>query len=516
VIIAFVLAGKIIETRAKFSAKDALIRLDRALPRKGRKKLTDGSEVFVPLKEIDKGERVVVLTGERVPLDGTVESGEGLVDESALTGESIPVQKCAGNTVLSGGVLKQGRLILLVTSTEGSTTLHRMIKVVEEDINDKPVALRAVDRVIQWFVPVVILVAIGTFVGALLYGRTTVAAVIQAITVLLISCPCAIGVAAPLVESQMLNALAKLGAIVRNRAVLPALAKVSTWCFDKTGTVTEGRFCVQSGLEKLDASQQGLIASLAACSHHPIASAIADALPLSSLEVTEVTEIPGRGITAIISKQKVALGSSLLLESLGITPKKVTEQGSRAYFAVEGECLTVIILDDSMRPEIPALLHSLGSCTLLSGDAEAPVQAIAAKAGFCSWRAQQTPLEKRQYVWEKREEGNMVAMVGDGINDAPALTVADVGISVVRASDISVQVSDLLLTSEKLDVLPAISALAVRGQRILWQNLVWAFSYNVVGICLAAANRLSPLYAAIAMVCSSLVVLLNAQRLNWK
>lgn len=514
VIIALVLVGRIIESKAKFSAKDALVRLDRALPKRGRIKDQEGKERFVPLKEITAEMLVVVLTGERLPVDGIVHQGEGLVDESQLTGEAIAQQKKQLSSVFSGSILRQGRLLVKVTKTSEKSSLQYMMQTVESDLQKQKTCQKAVDQVARWFVPVVVILALFTMSVHLLQGMEGVEAVMKGLAVLLIACPCAVGVAAPLVESELLNTMAKMGVIVRNRAVLSTLAKVKQWCFDKTGTVTEGNFSVQEGIKEIPLDKKRLLGAVVRCSHHPISAAIADEIQCELVVVDQVTEVAGQGIHAEVEGHRVALGSAYFLRSLGIRVDPLPALGSCTFFAVDGKFVSQIVLEDAIKEGVEDAVGQLSESVLLSGDREQAVSFVAKHVGFSKFFYEKTPLQKRECI--QRIQGNQgcVAMVGDGINDAAALALADVGISVYRASDVSVQVSDILLTSENIAVLPAIYRLAKKGQKILWQNLGWSFSYNIVGVCLAIAGRLSPLYAAVAMVCSSLLVLANAKRVR--
>lgn len=530
VIIAFVLLGKIIEARAKFSAKESLFRLSRSVPRKGRKRFADGALRFVPAKEIGKGDIVEVYAGEKIPLDGKVVGGEGACDESLMTGEVVPVCKREADGVLGGAVLVQGCLVIEVTSASDDTALHKIIEMVERDIGHKGVYVRAVDGIVKWFVPAV--VAFALFAGAVSwaigaqdapYGSTETA-ILRAIAVLLISCPCAIGIAAPLAESHLLSGLASFGAIVRNRGCLAHLGQETAFVFDKTGTATEGVYRVVSGLEALDAAQLAILQGLAASSTHPAAYAIACAVPQVAARFDKLEEVAGFGMRGTVAGQAYFLGSLRFMRQLGVDGLEDTggdEAGglvTSVYFADEHRCLAHLRLGDRIRDGVAELVQALkpARAILLSGDNEGPVAAVARMCGFDSWRAGSSPLEKREYIEALKRQGEVVCMLGDGINDAPALTAAHVGVSVVSATDISVQVSDLLLTTDRLEVVTKIRRLARLGRRIIRQNLFWAFFYNTVGIIMAALGLLSPIFAAFAMSASSLTVLLNARRVSGK
>jgi heavy metal translocating P-type ATPase len=511
VIITFVLLGKVIETKAKFSAKDSLVRLARAIPKRGRKKFTDGREEYVPLKEVCKGDYLVVHTGEKIVLDGVVDSGSGACDESVMTGESIPVRKAKGDLVLCGTVVVQGSMVYQAVANEEETALQKIISVVEQDIGHKSVYTRAVDSIVAWFVPAVLVFAFGTVCGCWMAGCSIETGVLRAVSVLLISCPCAIGIAAPLAESQILNVLAGMGAIVRNRGCLPDLGRETVFVFDKTGTITEGRFEVLSGLEHLNVSDRSILKGLACKSSHPVSVGIAQSIYDVPVVFDEVMEIAGLGMEGRIGGVVYRLGSP------DWTGTKSSEKAhTQVHFTKDGVCLTKLLLGDCVREEAAAVVKAMAPAQtmLVSGDSKHVVEKTAKVCGFNDWRWRCHPLDKRDVIDALRNEGEIVGMIGDGINDAPALTGAHVGVSVVTATDISIQVSDILLTTDRLNILPNIRRIARKGQRIIRQNLFWAFFYNVIGIGLAAFGFLNPIFSAGAMVLSSLMVIGNARRIR--
>lgn len=522
VIIVFVLLGKMIEAKAKFSAKDSLLRLNRALPRRGRKQFDDGTRQFVPLKDIEPGDLIVALTGEKIVLDGIVVEGKGACDESLMTGESIPIQKKTDSCVLGGSILQQGALTIKVTSTMEGTALHRIIDMIEQDIGHKTTYFPAAEQIVRWFVPLVLILAFGTALGYWLTGFDPQTAILNAISVLLISCPCAIGIAAPLAESHLLNGLANLGAIVRNRGCLSLLGKETWFVFDKTGTITEGQFTLLNCSDPLSDIEREILKGLVIQSSHPIAVALNVNIdsPLKKFDFTE--EIAGKGLRGTISNDIYLLGSLDFLSQQDVTiPDEIrltshTQIVTSVYFAKNKKCLTRLNLGDRLRNDSSMVVSALAptQTMLLSGDSQACVENVAKQCGFNAWKAGCHPLEKREVIDQLRKKGEIVAMLGDGINDAPALTAANIGIAVVSATDISIQVSDILLTTDRLDVIPKIRHLAKNGRRIVKQNLFWAFFYNIIGIALAMQGSLSPLFAAFAMTASSLIVLFNAKRID--
>ncbi len=518
-IIVFVLLGKIIETKAKFSAREALLRLSRSLPRKGRKIQSDGTERFVSVKEIQCGDHLTVLAGEKVVLDGQVIKGEGACDESLITGEAIPVFKKQKSAVVSGSILKSGRVVIEVTKNEEQSTLKTIIKLIEQDLAHKTPYVRAVDSIIRWFVPAILLIAFSTALTLwAFFEATSEQAVVRAISILLISCPCAIGIAAPLAESLLMNSLAGIGVIVRNRGILPLIGKESAFVFDKTGTLTEGLFKVKDGLEGVSSDQAARLKGLAMQSNHPISTAIAQSIPGNGIAPEQAEEVPGKGIK---SETKRALGSKAFMKLLQITvplKEKNPDSNSTVFYAENQKLLAKITLSDSLKKGALTTIQALKptKTILLSGDAKEPVESVAKKCSFSSYHYEKSPLEKREFIEELKQSGEIVCMMGDGINDAPALTAAQIGISVVSATDISIHVSDILLTTERFNVILELKKQAKKGQRIISQNLFWAFFYNSIGIVLAVTGFLLPLFAALAMVLSSLIVIFNALRLKGK
>ena len=409
VIILFVLLGKIIESRAKFSAKDALVKLSLAMPRKGRKRHANGEENFVSIKDIHRGDLLIVRMGEKIVLDGTVEEGSGACDESLMTGESLPVAKQLGSYVLAGTLLQQGHLVIKVMSSLEETTLQRIIDMVGQEIGHKSRYVRAADHIVKWFVPFVIGFALATGCFCVFFGiadgNQTVlqTAIIRAVSVLLISCPCAIGIAAPLAESYILNALAKAGILVRNRGCLPFLGQETLFVFDKTGTVTEGSFTVCAGLDSLTFEDKKALKGLVAQSLHPIAIALQTSLlcPPSSFE--KVEEIVGKGIQGLLEGKRYCLGSSIFMAQLGIdVPFAIEGKDSSilttVYFAKESRCLTVLILGDQIRAGVKEFIRFLFPIhtLLVSGDGEGPVAKVAKICGIQEWKSGYLPLQKKR------------------------------------------------------------------------------------------------------------------------
>jgi len=520
VIITFVLLGKIIESRAKFSAKATFQRLARAMPKKGRKRFSDGSEQFLNLKEIRKGDLLVALTGEKIVLDGCVVEGEGSCDESLMTGEAFPVKKASGDMVLSGTVLCQGRICYRIETDVDETALHHIITVIEQDLINKGRNFRAIDPFIRYFVPIVVAISMASALGTWLSSESLQSALLRAISILLISCPCALGIAAPLAEAQILHRMAKLGAIVRNRGCLSVLGREDVFIFDKTGTVTEGRFVVISGIDPLPIPKKQILKAMAGCSIHPICQAITMNIKYSAASLNSCKEVAGKGLEGSSGGVDYFLGSKEYLQSRGAPlfcqHEHFSRCGTEVFFSEGEKPLALIVLGDQIRKEAPSTIQLLkpAQTILLSGDREKSVEVVAKQCGFDQWQASLSPIQKKAFIDALRKQGKCVAMLGDGINDAPALTTADVGISVITATDISVQVSDVMLTTGSLKVLAKIRTLARKGRAVLYQNLFWAFFYNIIGMGLAIGGYLNPLISASSMVLSSLFVIFNAKRIR--
>lgn len=521
VLVALMLLGKIIESRAKFTAKEALMQLSKALPRRGRRCQADGSQTFVPLKEISIGDKLLALCGEKIVLDGEVVEGNGCCNEALLTGEAMPVVKVKGSKVIAGSIVQQGQLYYQVTTTAEQSTLQSIIHLVEQELVHKTAYQRAADRIVRYFVPIVILLALFTTAATYYWNGDLQEACLRAIAILLISCPCALGIAVPVAESHVLNALALQGIFIRNRGILKLLGKETLYVFDKTGTVTEGKFKILQGLDSLSPQQRGILKALTEASLHPISLAIRQAIEEPSIPLDSIEELPGKGLQGRRRGNRYLLGSLQLLQlnSLSI-PSANNLKGDSAvvttvYFCENSEIFT-LLLGDQIRSEVPALLKALSParCYLLSGDQANTVETVARSCGFEHWFSECTPADKQRKVKEWRQQDEVVAMLGDGINDAPALAEANIGISVISATDLSIQASDILMTTDHLQVLGQMRQLADKGRRIISQNLFWAFFYNIIGIALAMLGLLTPLFAAFAMMASSLIVTLNAQRLK--
>lgn len=516
-IIALVLLGKILEAKAKFSSKEMLLLLTKLLPRRCRKVDEEGKFVIVALKDLIIGEKIAVWTGEKLPLDGLIIEGEGVFNEAVVTGEAFPSYKKVGDKVIGGSLLIQGNIVIKIEKGLEESLLQRIVVSIEEVIREKIQYKRPADAIALWFVPAVLFVAAMTLVSS---GEWQ-----AVLAVMMISCPCAIGVAAPLVESHLIHFLAGRGVVIRNRGCLALLGKETLWVCDKTGTVTTGRFRISEGMESLNSKERVVLKAMTSHSVHPLAVAIATALSqdCSNEKLQAVKEMAGRGIWGTYEGEEFWLGSERFFSEANIAiPKKkkidsLQERVStQVHFAKERKWITTITLSDEIKEGAENFIHCLApmKTLLLSGDSEAATGAVAKHCGFSEWIALQLPEEKRTIIEKRKACGEIVCMIGDGINDAMALAAAQIAISAVGATDISKNVSDVVLTGEQWGVLAEMRREAKRAQKIIRQNLFWAFFYNIIGIPLAAIGLLPPLFAAFAMTVSSLMILINSQRIG--
>jgi P-type Cu2+ transporter len=522
VIVTFVLLGKVIESKAKFSTKSALFFLHKSLPKKARLIKENGEEEYVPLKDVSKGELLLVKQGEQIPLDGKIEEGKALVDEAVMTGESVPHIRQKEDCVVGGSLVKQGNITLRALTTYRTSSLAKVVDWIEKQLEQKVDNYNFVDPIVRWFVPAVLLCAFGTFIVDFTFLQKTLSeSFLNTLSVLLISCPCAIGIAAPLAESMQMHRLAKEGILVRNRKALPFLSQVDVLCFDKTGTLTKGIFKVIKGLKDLDKEDLSLLKGICNFSIHPIAKAIDKEISLEKTKPDSIQEVSGRGMLARFGETTYHLGSKIWLKQEGIAFDErdfQTHGVTTVGLAKDGDLLTVISLGDELREDVPGLIKRvkkyLKSIVLISGDGKEIVEDLAKTQGFSSCFYEVTPLEKKDIIDDLKEKGHCLAMVGDGVNDALALASAQCGIAMMNASDLSLQVCDFLITKQKVDVVDTLLCVGRKGKRIILQNLFWAFFYNVIGVFLAMMGVLIPVFAAFAMVASSLIVLGNSLRIK--
>ena len=533
VVITMVLLGKWLEGRAKASASAALRELMALAPERARV-LRAGREVEVEVAELAVGDFLVIRPGERVPVDARIREGSSELDESLVTGESLPVRRGPGELVIAGSLNGSGLLRCVAERVGHDTTLARITELVERAQAGKAPIQRLVDRVSAVFVPAVILFAALTFAAWLLAGRGLETALPAAVAVLVIACPCALGLATPAALVAGTGAAARAGILIRDIATLERAHALELVAFDKTGTLTRGRPTLV-GIHPLAGSEEELLRLAAAAqqgSEHPLARAILEAasergLALPPVETFEAR--PGLGLVARVEGRVVRIGRAELLEEAGIATAPLAERAeaaaeagrSPAWVAVDGRLVGLLLLADELRPEAAAAvaaLHRHGLETaLLSGDQRATARRIAARLGIARVEAPLRPAEKVAAIERLRAEGRVVAMVGDGINDAPALAAADVGIAMGSGADAAIAAAGFTLLRPDPRLVAAALEIARATRRTIRQNLAWAFLYNLLGLPVAAAGLLSPALAGTAMALSSVSVVANALRLRrWR
>ena len=518
VVTTFVLAGRYFEARAKRGAGAAL----RALLELGAKdvELPDGRRV--PVGELKAGDRFVVRPGEKVATDGVVESGTSAIDMSMLTGEAVPVEVQPGANVAGATVNAGGRLIVRATAVGADTALAQIARLVELAQTGKAPVQRLADRISGVFVPVVIGLAVATLGFWLGTGETVSFAFTAAVAVLIIACPCALGLATPTALLAGTGRGAQLGLLIKGPEVLEATREVDTIVLDKTGTVTTGRMSLV-GVVATDDDAVRLVAAVEHASEHPLARAIAAAAPAPHPDVESFRGHAGLGVEGIVEGRWVVVGRPELIG--GLTPELEAARAAAeargqtvVAAAVDGRPVAVLAVADTVKPtsrEAIDQLRGLGlRPILLTGDNEATARAVAAEVGIDEVIAEVLPAEKVAVVKRLQAEGRVVAMAGDGVNDAPALAQADLGLAIGTGTDVAIEASDLTLVSGDLRAAADAIRLSRATLRTIKQNLGWAFGYNLAAIPLAMTGLLNPVIASLAMMLSSLSVVGNALRLR--
>lgn len=527
VILVLVRLGKTLERRAKRRALSALDALKALRPPKARVR-RNGGDVTIDVAELRIGDVVLIRPGDRLPADGKVIEGQSAIDQSLLTGESLPVDVEPGAAVIGGALNGNGVLAVEVTALGADSMLDRIQQMIAEAQGAKAPIQKLVDKVSARFVPAVLLVAVVTVIGWLLAGAPAEGAILNAVAVLVIACPCALGLATPTAIMVGTGTGAKAGILIRDAIALETAQHIEAVAFDKTGTLTAGQPQV-TAVQIVDGSEADalrLAAGLQQESTHPLAAALRDLAQRRGIAVagaTAVEALPGRGVAGIVDGRRLLLGNARLMQERGISLAAVPaiDAATRSYLAAlepQPALLAAIDFADSERPSArPALaaLHDKGISTLLlTGDHRLAAERTAKTLGIDDWRAELLPADKIAALREIRSGGKRIAMVGDGINDAPALAAADLGIALANGTDAAVATAGIILMHPDLMLVPAALDLARATGRKIKQNLLWAFIFNALGIPLAAFGELNPMIAGLAMALSSVFVVGNALSLR--
>ena len=536
VVIALVLLGKYLESRAKRQTSAAIRALEALRPDRATR-VVEGREEDVAIAALRLGDLVLVRPGERFPVDGDVVEGESQADEALISGESLPVNKAPGDRITGGAINGEGRLLVRTTALGGETVLARIIRLVEDAQAAKAPIQKLVDKVSQVFVPAVLVIAVFTLIGWLLTGAPAEVALINAVAVLVIACPCALGLATPAAIMAGTGVAARHGILIKDAEALEVAHAVNAVAFDKTGTLTSGKPQIIH-LHALEGDEAGLLrlaGALQRGSEHPLARAVLERCEADGVAVPDVQKsqaLSGRGIAGTLDGRQLALGNRRMLDEFGLQPGELLDTAQR--WEAEGRTLSWLVesapqprvlglfaFGDSLKEGAAAAIAALDArhirSQLITGDNRGSARVVAEALHIDDVHAEVLPADKAATVAELKKGGAVVAMVGDGINDAPALAAADVGIAMGGGTDVAMHAAGITLMRGDPRLVPAALEIARRTYRKIQQNLFWAFIYNLVGIPLAAFGFLSPVVAGAAMALSSVSVVSNALLLrSWK
>ena len=534
-IVTLVLLGQVLELRARSRTSSAIRALLDLSPKMARVMSADGSERDIPLEQVKPGDRLRVRPGEKIPVDGVVLDGSSVVDESMITGESIPVEKAAAGRVIGATVNGNGSLVMRAERVGSETMLAQIVQMVSQAQRTRAPIQRLADKVAGWFVPAVIAIAGVTFIAWVSFGPEPrfAHAIVNAVAVLIIACPCALGLATPMAIMVGTGRGAHAGVLIKNAEALETLEKVDTIVFDKTGTLTEGKPKVTA---YSDAEVVRLAASVERASEHPLAAAIVDSASHLNLKLADVSGfeyLPGKGVRGFVENRRIAAGNGALMTDLGVfgSGRKTAVSvptvpgATQVYVAVDGQYAGHIAIADPLKATAADALRGLKAqgirIVMLTGDNAPTAQEIASKLGIDDFRAEVLPAQKAEIVKSLQNEGRVVAMAGDGINDAPALAQAHVGIAMGTGTDIAMESGGITLLKGDLEGILRARKLSQATMRNIRQNLFFAFLYNSIGVPIAAGALypifgllLSPILAAAAMSFSSVSVITNSLRLR--
>ncbi len=542
VIVTLVLLGQVMELRARRQTGGAIRELLELAPPTARRIGTDGHDVDVNVDQLSPGDRVRVRPGDKIPIDGVITEGRSTVDESMLTGEPVPVEKAPGSEVTGGTVNKSGSFVMQVSRIGAETTLAQIVQMVADAQRSRAPIQRLADSVAAWFVPVVVTVALIAFAVWLLIGPSPAFsyALIAAVSVLIIACPCALGLATPMSIMVAAGLGAKQGVLIKDAATLEAFESIDTIVVDKTGTLTQGRPVLVVAQVLGEQDERRVFATLAAAergSEHPLAEALVSGLESRTderLESSDFESITGKGIIATVEGARVAIGSPMLMLDEGIDTAPLAELaeeqrrtgGTSVFAAIDGRLVALLVVADPIKATTPGAIESLRRSGLhivmLTGDNRTTALAIANQLGIDRVEAEVLPEQKAEVIRKLQSEGRKVAMSGDGVNDAPALAQADIGVAMGTGAGVAIESAGITLVGGDLNGLVRARELSRATMRNIRQNLFFAFAYNTLGVPIAAGVLypvfgvlLSPMIAAAAMSFSSVSVIANALRLRW-
>jgi Cu+-exporting ATPase len=541
VIITLVLLGRMLEAGARGKTSLAIKRLI-GLQAKTARVVKDGRDTEIPIEQVATGDVISVRPGERVAADGVILEGFSSLDESMITGESIPVDKTAGDKVTGGTINKTGAFRFQAQKVGRETVLAQIIKLVEEAQGSKAPIQRLADKIASVFVPIVMAVAALTFILWLIFGPSFNLALINAVAVLVIACPCALGLATPTAIMVGTGRGAELGILIRRGEILEKAGSLNTIVFDKTGTLTTGKITVTNVAVSADLAEEKLLALAASAessSEHPIGRAVVDYVRIKKIEMLKASDfkaLPGSGLSCMVDGTRVEIGNLSLMEQIGMDfsileklAARLQQEGKTViYVSLDSKPAGIIAMADTLRENAPQAvsgLRVLGLKTaMITGDHKEVAAAIAGQLGMDRVISEVLPKDKAEEIKKLQSANSVVAMVGDGINDAPALAQADIGIAMGRGTDVAIESADVILMGDDLNLIIKAIRLSRSTLRIIKQNLFWAFFYNVIGIPVAAGLLypffgilLNPMFAALAMAFSSVSVVSNSLRLKrWK
>ncbi len=541
VITVLVLLGQVLELKAREQTSGAIKALLNLAPKRARRVAADGNDEDVALEHVLKGDRLRVRPGESVPVDGEILEGRSSIDESMVTGESLPVTKEAGSKVIGGTMNQSGSFVMRAEKVGRETMLAQIVQMVAQAQRSRAPIQRLADRVSGWFVPLVIVVAVAAFFAWSIWGpepRMTFG-LIAAVSVLIIACPCALGLATPMSIMVGVGRGAQGGVLIKDAEALERFERIDTVVVDKTGTLTEGKpkaVAVRTAPGFNEADVVRLAASLERSSQHPLGAAIVAAAQERNLTLADVTEFDapvGRGVTGTVERRRLAIGNARIMKDSGIDvgaltaeADKLRQEGATAIFvAIDGKAAGVIAVADPIKSTTPGALAALREAgirvVMLTGDNATTAKAVAAKLGIAEVEAEVLPEDKSKVVERLRREGRAVAMAGDGVNDAPALAAADVGVAMGTGTDVAMESAGVTLVKGDLNGIARARRLSAATMSNIRQNLFFAFIYNAAGVPVAAGILypftgllLSPIVAAVAMALSSVSVIGNALRLR--